>query len=259
MCRADALGLLLAAVLLAEWLIFDLTVAGVLIPVGLYLILLMDGVFRPGSPWLMPVIKRGDQGLPLVALTFDDGPDSNTTPAILDALQAANAKATFFCIGRHLQAHPDLARRIVLEGHELGNHSFDHSRTLNFARDGAMSTEILKGAKAVQAVTRSEKMPIYRPPVGLKSPPLARIVNRLGLKVVMWSLHARDTGGASAERIASRVLQKIKPGDIVVMHDGHDLAGRTRSEIVEAVGLLLEGLQAKGLQPVTVSQLLRAA
>lgn len=259
MTRSDALGFLLAAVLLAEWLIFDLSVIGVLAPVLVFLVLLLDGVFRPASRWLMPVITHGARDGNQVSLTFDDGPDPIVTPAILDALRSAGAKATFFSIGRHIEAYPELAQRIHAEGHELANHSFGHSRALNFARDGAMRAEILKGARAVQAVTGMSKLPLYRPPVGLKNPPLARVANKIGLTVVNWSLHGRDTGGADAERIAARVLAGIQPGDIVVLHDGHDLDGKTRPQTVEALQMILDGLREKQLQAVTVSRLLDSA
>ncbi len=259
MTRADALGFLLAAVLLAEWLIFDLTLAGVLIPAGIYLLLVLDGVFRPASPWFMPVITHGSRNVPLVALTFDDGPDAEVTPKVLDALKAAGATATFFTIGRCLEANPALARRIHAEGHELGNHSYAHSRTLNFAREKGMQREILKGADTIQSVTGRTSMPLYRPPVGLKSPPLARVAGRLGLKVVNWSLHGHDTGSAPADKIARQLLERVRAGDIIVLHDGHDLPGKSRPQTAEAVHLILQGLADKNLRSVTVSELLRSA
>ncbi len=258
MTRADALGFLLAAVLLAEWLIFDLSLWGILIPVALFLALLLDGIFRPASPWLMPVITRGSGTTPHISLTFDDGPDPEVTPQVLDALKAAGAKASFFCIGKKLEAYPGIAKRIYEEGHELCNHSYAHSRTLNFALEAAMQAEIQKGENAVKAVTGREQSPLYRPPVGLKSPPLARVVNRLGIKVVAWSLHAHDTGSAKADQISSGVLDRIRSGDIVVMHDGHDLDGKSRPEAAHAVSKILQGLGDKGLKSVTVSELLKS-
>ncbi|MCA9554874.1 MAG: polysaccharide deacetylase family protein [Myxococcales bacterium] len=221
--------------------------------------LLLDGVFRPASVVLMPVLVRGDRRSGCVALTFDDGPDPEVTPQILDALAAAGAKATFFAIGRHLEAHPALARRLVDEGHELGNHSFSHSRLLNFARDGAMEAEVRRGAAAVVAVSGQPGLPLYRPPIGLKNPPLARVARRLAMRVVMWSVHGRDTGAASGAAVAERVLGRAGPGDIVLLHDGRDAPGPARRATAEAVPLILAGLAARGLRPVTVSALLAAS
>lgn len=257
MTRADALALSLAAVLLAEWLIFDLTLIGILVPVAVYVLLLTDGIFRPAAPWLMPVVTRGSRNLPQVALTFDDGPDDKVTPQILDALKSANASATFFTIGRNLDEHPDLAARIHSEGHELGNHSYAHSRMLNFARPPAMQAEILRGAQAIGKITGKDRQPLYRPPVGLKNPPLARVAERLGLRIIAWSLHSRDTRMHDPAAIADRVLSRVRPGDIILMHDGHDLPGKSRPATADALRLVLKGLQEKDLQPVTVSELLR--
>lgn len=257
MTRADALGLSLVAALLGQWLIVGLTPLGIALPVAVYLALLMDGVFRPAAPWLMPVVVRGSRKQPLVALTFDDGPDAEVTPEVLDALKQAGAKASFFTIGRHLDAHPELAARIEAEGHELGNHSYDHSRMLIFARPPAMQAEILKGAEAIARVTGRQKLPLYRPPVGLKNPPLARVAERLGLKIIAWSLHSRDTRMDDPQAIAERVLSRVKPGDIILMHDGHDLPGGSRPATAEALRRILQGLREKGLESVTVGELLK--
>lgn len=259
MTRADALLLVLAGILLGEWLILGLSLPGILIPVGVYLALLADGIFRPASPWLMPVIVHGPRDVPAVALSFDDGPDPQVTPEVLEILKAAGARASFFTIGRHLDEHPQIAQRIQADGHELGNHSYDHSRMLNFARPPAMQAEILRGARAVQKVNGKTSLPLYRPPVGLKNPPLARVVERLGLKIIAWSLHSHDTRLDNPQAIAERVLSRVRPGDIILMHDGHDLPGRSRPATAEALRRILQGLRDKGLEVVTVSELLKAA
>lgn len=217
--------------------------------------LLLDGIFRPASQAFMRVVVRGDSKTGCVALTFDDGPDPEVTPLILDALAEAGATATFFAIGRHLEAHPDLARRIVAEGHELGNHSYAHSRRLNFAHDAAMEAELRRGAAAVQALTSQPGLPLYRPPIGLKNPPLGRVARRLAMPVVMWSLHGRDTGGADADGVAGRVLDRVRAGDIVLLHDGRDAPGPARTATARALPIILAGLQARGLRAVTVGQL----
>jgi len=229
------------------------------LPTGLFFALLADGIARPGSNVLYPTVTHGRRDGDRVALSFDDGPDPEVTPAVLDALARHGARATFFTIGQSLETHPRLARRIVVEGHELGNHSWRHSRWQNFFGAGEQSREIERGAQAIAAVTGSQAKPLYRPPIGLKSPPLARAASQQELTLVAWSLHSRDTRTADPERIARRVLLRIRPGDIVLMHDGHDLPGRHRPGCAQATPLILQGLREKGLHCVTVSELLHPA
>lgn len=235
---------------------FGLSVLNVGIPSAGFLALFADGVARPGSRLLYPTVTRGRRDSRRIALTFDDGPDPEVTPAVLDALARHGAQATFFSIGRALEEHPELARRLVAEGHELGNHSWRHSRWQNLFGAGAHAREIERGERAIAAVTGSQATPLYRPPIGLKSPQLARVASRRRLTLVAWSLHSRDTRSTDPMRVARHVLDRVRPGDIVLMHDGHDRPGRRRPVCAQAVALILQGLRAKGLQCVTVSDLL---
>ncbi|MGQ0700022.1 MAG: polysaccharide deacetylase family protein [Panacagrimonas sp.] len=256
--RADLLLLFCAAVAAASIGLFGFSLLSVGIPALLLLALMVDGIARPGSSLFYPTVSHGSRKSRYVALSFDDGPDPEVTPAVLDALAQFGARATFFTIGRSVEAHPLLARRIEAEHHELGNHSWEHSRWQNFFGAPRQLREIERGAQAIAALTGRPAQPLYRPPIGLKSPPLARAAQRLQLTVVAWSLHSRDTCSDDPERIAQRVLGKIRPGDIVLMHDGHDLPGRHRPACAEALPRILRGLRRRGLQCVTVSELLRA-
>jgi peptidoglycan/xylan/chitin deacetylase (PgdA/CDA1 family) len=226
------------------------------LPFAGFLTLLADGVARPGSSVLYPTVTRGPRDGGRVALTFDDGPDPEVTPSVLDALAQDGAHATFFSIGRSLEEHPQLARRVVAEGHELANHSWRHSRWQNFLGTGGHAREIDRAERAIAAVTGVRGRPLYRPPIGLKSPHLARVASQRQLTLVAWSLHGRDTRSADPQRTAQHVLEKIRPGDIVLLHDGHDQPGRHRRGCAEAVALILKGLREKGLQCATVSELL---
>jgi peptidoglycan-N-acetylglucosamine deacetylase len=229
------------------------------VPAAFLLAFLGDGVARPNSNLFYPIVSHGPREDDRVALSFDDGPDPEVTPAVLDALGKHGVRATFFAIGRQLEAHPDLARRIAAEGHELGNHSWNHSRWQNFFGEAAQAREIARGARAVEAVTGRPTRPLYRPPIGLKSPEFARAARQARLTLVGWSLRSYDTHIADPERIAARVLEKIRPGDIVLLHDGHDRPGRHRLACARAVPLILQGLHEKGLECATVSELLKRA
>lgn len=264
LARADWLALAFAAILATTVSLFGLTLLSMAIPLALMLAILADGIARPGSSVLYPTLRHGSRKQRCVALSFDDGPDPEVTPAVLDALAQYGARATFFTIGRALQAHPALGRRMTQEHHELANHSWGHSRWQNFwgtkrqRREIELGAEAIKALSALSALSAHTVQPLYRPPIGLKSPPLARAANSLQLTVVAWSLHSRDTRIEDPRRIAQRVLQKIRPGDIVLMHDGHDLPGRHRPACAQALPLILKGLAEKGLQCVTVSALIDA-
>jgi peptidoglycan/xylan/chitin deacetylase (PgdA/CDA1 family) len=191
-----------------------------------------------------------------VALTFDDGPDAEVTPGVLDTLKAFDARATFFAIGRHVEQNRALAQRIVREGHELGNHSWQHSRLQNFYGRSRQAQDLDRSASIIREITESSAQPLYRPPVGLKSPPLARAAHQRELRMIAWSLHGRDTQQDDPRRIATGILASIVPGDIVLLHDGHDLPGRHRTAGARALPLVLQGLMERGLEAVSVSVLL---
>jgi len=236
---------------------FGLSALSLGIPSAVFLALFTDGIARPGSSIFYPTVTHGPRDRRRVALSFDDGPDPEVTPIVLSALAKHAARATFFSIGRSLAEHPELARRIFAEGHELGNHSWRHSRWQNFFGADEQASEIERGAQAIAAVTGSRAKPLYRPPIGLKSPPLARAAYQHQLTLVAWSLHSRDTRSADPKRIAQRVLAKIRPGDIVLFHDGHDLPGLHRPAGAHALPQILRGLHEQGLDCVTVSDLLQ--
>lgn len=255
MTRANLLALSFSGASVAAIALLGATPVTLSALAGIFVALLADGVASPASGLLVPTRSHGSRSGRRVALTFDDGPDPEITPRIADALAAAAAKATFFCIGRHVEAHPDLVRRLVAEGHELGNHSYAHSRLLNFRGPRHMDAEIARGARAIQAATGPSD-PLYRPPLGLRNYALSVVAARRRLTVVNWSLHGRDTGGATATQIAARVLSRARPGDIILLHDGCDREGADRRPTAEALPAILAGLEKRGLVCVTASELL---
>lgn len=259
LCRADKMLLTGGAALLSSSTLFGVTPLAVGIPAGALAALLADGVFRPSSGVFYPTICHGPRDRPQVALTFDDGPDASVTPAVLDALAEYRAHATFFVIGRHLQQHAAIAERAVAEGHELGNHSWTHSYLQNFYSAARHAADIDSTTQLIKRICGTSTTPLYRPPLGLKSPPLARVAQAQRLRIVAWSLHTRDTLYRDAAALAARTLERIQPGDIVLMHDGHDRPERRRPLIARALPLILRGLQQRGLQSVPVSRLLLSA
>jgi peptidoglycan/xylan/chitin deacetylase (PgdA/CDA1 family) len=254
LCRADRLLLASAAVTAGSAAVFGPTALSLGLPIGAYALMAADGVFRPASAVFYPTLVRGRTDRPHVALTFDDGPDPEITPAVLDILAEYQARATFFVIGRYLDKHRALGERMHREGHELGNHSWQHSYFQNFYATAGHGEQIDRCAQLIKSITHSKQEPLYRPPIGLKSPPMARAAHKRNLKVVAWSIHSRDTIARDPHAMARGVVDRSRPGDIVLLHDGHDREQRHRPLIVQALPLLLQGLRERGLSSVTVSE-----
>jgi peptidoglycan/xylan/chitin deacetylase (PgdA/CDA1 family) len=257
LCRADKVLLSSGAVLLGSAAAFGITPLSIGVPVGAFLTVLADGILRPSSATLYPTVSHGRRDSNKVALTFDDGPDPQITPRILDILGEHGARASFFVIGRHLERSPEVARRAIAEAHELGNHSWEHSYLQNFFGRRRHQFDMDRNEALIQRLSGTDTQSLYRPPVGLKSPEFARAAHARSLTVVAWSLHSRDTIDPDEKRVARRILSRIRGGDIVLMHDGHQTAGVHRNSALRALPLVLAGLRERGMQPVTVSDLLK--
>lgn len=255
LCRADKFLLASGAAVLGSAAAFGPSALSIGLPFGAHALLMMDGIFRPASSILYPTLVRGRTDRPQVSLTFDDGPDPDITPALLDMLAEHHARATFFVIGRQLEKSLAIGERMLKEGHELGNHSWQHSRLQNFYSAAGHGEQIDRCSQLIKSLTHAEREPLYRPPVGLKSPAMARAAHQRNLTAVAWSIHSRDTIMRDANTIARNVLRSIRPGDIVLLHDGHDLDQRHRPIIHQIVPLLLQGLRERGLRSVPVSEL----
>jgi peptidoglycan/xylan/chitin deacetylase (PgdA/CDA1 family) len=185
---------------------------------------------------------------PYLAMTFDDGPSAEYTPRLLDLLKARHLKATFFLIGQNVQAHPELVRRIIAEGHEVGNHTWDHPQ-LSKLSDERATDEIEKTQDAIRAACGVTPV-LLRPPYGaLNKPQHVWIPQRLKLNVIYWSVDTLDWKHPGSAAITQRVLAGARPGAIILQHDIH---GQT----IDAMAAALDGLIAKGYHLVTVSQLI---
>ncbi len=206
------------------------------------------GCFWPRSRLYGPVVYRGraDAG-PAVALTFDDGPHPQATPAILDILARHNVPAAFFVVGRHAARHPELVRRMQAEGHLVGNHSFDHDY-LGMFRMHQYWRRQLAQTEAVVAQIIGRRPRLFRPPMGFKHPGMTLSVYQRGDAVVTWTRRGMDGVRTTQQRILERLLPQAAARDILVLHDG--CAGRLsgdRRATVDAVDPLIAGLRGRGL------------
>ncbi|MFC5449392.1 polysaccharide deacetylase family protein [Paenibacillus aestuarii] len=185
-----------------------------------------------------------------IALTFDDGPDPVHTPIILDLLRQYDAKATFFVVGEQLERHPELARRIVDEGHEIGNHSFYHPY-LTKLTSSEIYKELIDTELLIRRIT-GKRTRLFRLPYLEKNPKVMQIVNELGYKPIMCSIDTYDYEAVGFRDIVKSVMTSSKRGEIVLFHD----SGGDQSETVKAVGLVLKKLRNQGYRCVSVSRLL---
>ncbi|MCX5696950.1 MAG: polysaccharide deacetylase family protein [Candidatus Omnitrophica bacterium] len=193
----------------------------------------------------------------VVAITFDDGPSPVWTPKILDALKKAGVKATFFMIGEHIVRYPEVARRVRDEGHEIGNHSYDHHVLLRYSMD-SLAQEIKKDEKVIQEVT-GVTTHYFRPPKAWLTSKEKKKVEGMGYRVVLWSLNSKDWVTFDEKYIVGYLARNIRPGDIILFHDSGGVfvtEGGNRSETVKAIPRLVEKLRAKGYKFVTITGLL---
>lgn len=213
------------------------------------------GMFSPRSTLLGPVVWHGPRSGNLVALTFDDGPWPESTSAILDLLADAAARATFFVIGRYAREHPELLRRIVNEGHLIGNHTFDHHRSGLFGGKRYWLAQIEQADDAIAQII-GQRPALFRPPMGFRCPPMASVIRSRGHRVVTWSVRTRDGVLRDPLEVARRAAA-ASAGDIILMHDGRDPSSRRDVSVsVSALPLVLAMLRERGLRSVRIDELL---
>lgn len=189
-----------------------------------------------------------------IALTFDDGPDPLVTPLILDILEKHQAKATFFCIGNLAEKHPDLIKRIVLQGHQVENHSFSHKATFAFNGLNGISNEITRAQKALSQ-TSGRAPRFFRPMAGIRNPLLEPVLSKQGLRLVSWSRRGFDTQLRNPERLYRWLTKGLSAGQILMMHDGNAACcqgGNTVS--VACLPAILRGIADAGLTTVTLDE-----
>jgi peptidoglycan-N-acetylglucosamine deacetylase len=189
-----------------------------------------------------------------LALTFDDGPDPEVTPRVLEALAAAGQHATFFALGERVARHPELARRIVEEGHELANHSFAHAWHLGLWPAARVAGELSRCSRALQDAA-GVRPRFFRPPAAVLTPRVAAGARRAGLLLCGHTLRSGDGSPyVPPERILARLQRALRPGAILVLHDG-PVKGRPPASLA-LLPELLEELSRRGLRSETLSALL---
>ena len=215
--------------------------------------LIYHATYAVRSQWLGQTVWRGSDQTAVVALTFDDGPSADTE-RILDVLAAHGLRGTFFMVGRNVERFPQTARRVVAEGHEIGNHSYSHPIFLY--QTPQATRQQLERAQAVIGEMAGVRPRWARPPCGVRTPAYFRAAQSLALRTVQWDVAGFDWKRRTGERIADDVLRAARPGSIILLHDGDSEGKQDRRETVAALPLIIDGLRARGLSIAPLSQLL---
>lgn len=198
----------------------------------IYLGVTAYGSYQIQANYFINSVNRGKKKS--IALTFDDGPDPEFTPKILDILSDKNVKATFFVIGKKAEKYPDLIRRIADEGHTLANHSYSHHYLIAFFSTSRLAADLKKCNDVLTGLLG--KTPVFfRPPFGVTNPFYSSAIKQNGLISVGWSLRSMDTRAQSKYALIDAVISKLKKGDIVLLHDRLSVTAEALPDIIEHI------------------------
>jgi peptidoglycan/xylan/chitin deacetylase (PgdA/CDA1 family) len=250
----------IAAIALAVFLWFIRPELAIL-PLAGFPIACLAASLCPSCGFFLEIVSRAKTREPVVALTFDDGPDPLTTPPLLELLERFGAGAAFFVVGERAARHGELIEAILAGGHEIGNHSYHHDTLLMVRGVPAITREI---QDAQEALERFGISPLaFRPPVGITNSILGGILDALGLYALNFSCRGYDFGNRRLKGLSGKILRKVRPGDIILMHDTHPpgkpdgKGGRAGVDVwLREVELVLSGLELKGLRAVPLSDLI---
>jgi peptidoglycan/xylan/chitin deacetylase (PgdA/CDA1 family) len=203
----------------------------------------------------LTIVVHGSPERQQFALTFDDGPERGVTDRLLDLLDERDVMATFFCVGEQIEADPDLAREILARGHEIGSHTQSHLNHHDQEPDAL--PDFLDGVATISRLLDARPR-FYRPPYGHFTHKVLAEAEQLHVIPVFWSAWGLDWFPDDAQTIAARVLEDLTPGCIVLLHDSSRYTDKRNdcTPTIEAVDLIVEEADRRGLQPAALGQLL---
>jgi peptidoglycan/xylan/chitin deacetylase (PgdA/CDA1 family) len=216
--------------------------------VALYLALSFSMSFFIRSGYHMKALCNAITEEKIVSISFDDGPDLELTPKLLDQLKDLGIPATFFCIGRKIKGNEGLLKRMHLEGHLIGMHSYSHSNWFDLFSPASMRKELEISSQAVFEATGKKPL-LFRPPYGVINPMLKRALHGSGFHVIGFSNRAWDTSNRKTDIILARIMKNLKPGDIILLHD-------TVPESIEVIKCMAEKMTQAGYRIVPLDKLL---
>jgi peptidoglycan/xylan/chitin deacetylase (PgdA/CDA1 family) len=253
--RASAVLHLAAGAALAldpsRWPAVGLTIVANHLAIGVATMTPRGGLLGPNLVRLPASASRGR-----VVLTFDDGPDPEVTPRLLELLAARGARATFFCVGHKVERNPELAREVQRQGHRIENHSYHHSNAFALLGPGRVRREIAAAQAAIER-TVGRRPVFFRAPAGMRNPWLDFVLARLELRLVSWTRRGFDTLSREPQAVARRLVRHLAPGDILLLHDGAAARDRTGQPVVlESLSMVLDALEGQGLRSVPLDDAL---
>jgi peptidoglycan/xylan/chitin deacetylase (PgdA/CDA1 family) len=215
-------------------------------------LLAWTGANDPQLSWFGPVVAHGPRDVGMVALTFDDGPNVPYSLRIAEVLESRGAQGTFFLVGKAIDEEPAAARELMDRGHLVGNHSYHHDywRWLDPGYPELDRTQ--------DAFERHLGVcpALYRPPHGQRTPFVSAQVASEGMRTITWDVSGLDWSLTDGDEVARRILARVQPGSIVLLHDGLDgVADADRQVVLDALPTILDGLEERGLRPVRVDEL----
>lgn len=211
-----------------------------------FLFVIIWGASNVGLGYFVNSITHKKTKKKEVALTFDDGP-TEFTPLFLDILKKNQIKATFFCIGKQIEKHPDIFKRIIEEGHSIGNHTYSHSNKTGLLSTSEMVKEISRCDDAIQQFGNIST-PFYRPPFGVTNPNISRAISKTKKISVGWNIRSFDTKINDYQKIVKKIDRQLKPGSIILLHD-------TSQKSLQVLADLLLILQRKDYSTFTVEEI----
>ena len=195
------------------------------------------------------IICHGDLSEKWISITFDDGPDPALTPKVLDILKKQSVPACFFLIGKKIPENEGVVKRIFLEGHETGNHSYSHSNAWDFQLPRKMLQDLMKTELLVENIIH-RKMGLFRPPYGVVNPMVEAAIQRTPYTMIAWSIRSFDTLSSNEGHLLRRITKNLKPGDIILLHDNRQIT-------VNFLEALIIAIREQGFQIVSLEKLLK--
>ena len=217
----------------------------------IYSLVLFYGSYYVGSNFFMKVLCHANTSTKQIAISFDDGPASAHTAAILDVLQAEQVPAAFFCIGKNIAGNEALLQRIVAEGHIIGNHSYSHHFWFDLFSTQKMREDVEYMSNTVKA-TMGLKPLLFRPPYGVTTPNMRRVMEQTGFTAIGWNIRSMDTVIKEEDKLLDKINCGVQPGAIVLLHD-------TSATTLAILPRFIKQVRDQGYSFVRIDKLLNVA
>lgn len=243
------LTIIVLILLLGFILGYNLSWVSVLILMIFWILVVLISSFNVQWNFFLSAISKANTSTRKIALSFDDGPHPELTPMVLELLKQYNAKATFFCIGKNIDAHPEILQLIYNQNHTIGNHSFTHSKFIDFNGENDWFEELISTDHEIHKIIGKNPR-FFRPPYGVTTPHLAKALKKTGHTAIGWNVRSFDSVSAqNPERVVSRILNRTKPGSIILLHDH-------LPQILPILEQLLPELRKRNFTFVTIDELI---